>query len=1053
MTRFGLDIGTQSIGWCVLDIDDDKSALVDLGVRVFSDSREPSSDKRIGDPLNVNRRVKRAMRRNLERRKRRRAAMFRLLKECGYIPSDSVGYSEWEQLDPYEIRDRGRYSDLSKEELSRVLLQLAARRGFKSNRKTDKKDSELKGQALRQDNLGKLLGDKTLGSWQHEALDKINESRRNGGGFNGSGIAAIRFKPGTPFYPTRAMYLDEFQKLRERQERKHPNLDWDRIERIIFFQRPLKRPERGHCEFYQEELRAYGALPSAQRFRMLQDINNLAYPDAEGKTRFLTTEQKNKTWAKVSTAKTLSFDQIRKDFGIEAPFNLESKTRDGLKGDSVSYEMRKPACFGKRWDEISLERRDEIVEALLVEDDEEILKGLLRSDHLDESEIEKVLSVDIPVGVASVSSRFMRECSDIMESRWIGYSDAVAAMGMHHSDRAIKVRHEKLPYYGEILSDIVARADPSAPETRPEEKYGRIANPTVHVALNQVRKVVNALTEEYGKPSEIVLEVARDLKKGRKALEEAMKKQRENYERNRASDRMIREITKSGADARVSRMDRKRFQLWSELADGQLGNKCVYCGKPISAAQVFNGQAEIEHILPFSRTLDDSMSNLTISHKSCNNAKGNRTPYEAFGNSPSGFSWPEIQERAWKFPRKKIWRFNEDAMDRFSGENDFIASQLTDTAYIAKAARDYLSVLCDPGKVWASPGRLTASLRDKWDLNACLNRNGDRDFKNRSDHRHHAIDAIVIGLCDRSMMNKASRMNALTGTLDGRFKVPDFPLDRAEIKKRLAETLVSRKPDHGLGGQLFNETAYGWIRRPQESGADERAAVVRKPVASLTPAELNGRAAIVDPGIARRIQEFLNENGVDTGNKKKLEEALQGFSEKTGIRRVRVAAKNSAGLRVIKMRDGEKRYQYSDVAYADIWMLPGKKGKPTYEANFIYRAEAEEAIKKPLGDSRPHPAAKHVARLFKGDPLAIHLPDRIVWARVAGYSTTQNKVDLQPLHSAGSIAEWLKSTNINLIDRYWTPKDDHNFISVNVLFSLGKVSIPTISPLGKTKRR
>ncbi len=1053
MLRYGLDIGTQSIGWCVLEIQEESRKLIDLGVRVFSDSREPSSATRIGDPLNTNRRMKRSMRRNLERRKRRKAAMFRLLSHAGYIPESKEQRLAWNQFDPYLLRSRGLNSDLSKEELARILLQLAARRGFKSNRKTDKKNTELKGQALRQEELRQRLGSQTLGAWQHQMLGTINDSRRMQGRLNTSVIPAIRFKPGTPFYPTRDMYLDEFWQLRSRQERKHPGLDWDRIYRIIFFQRPLKRPERGFCEFYPDERRAYSALPSAQRFRMLQDINNLAYPDCEGKSTFLTPDQKKKLWEKLAVAKTVSFDQIRKDFGIEAPFNLESRTRDALKGDAVSYELRKPSRFGKTWDALPLHRRDNVVESLLTEDSEETLRGLLLSEGLSESAIQEVLAVDIPVGVAGVSARFMRECADYMESRWIGYSDAVAAMGMHHSDRAIRDRYQELPYYGKILSDIVAKSDSTAPESRPEERYGRIANPTVHVALNQVRVVVNALIREYGPPSEIVLEVARDLKKGRKALESLLKKQRENYDRNRAADARIREITKAGPGLKVSPKDRRRFQLWQELGEKQIGNECVYCGNPISAAQVFNGQAEIEHILPLALTLDDSMANLTIAHKTCNNVKGNRTPFQAFGASPVGFSWAGIQERAQKLERNKRWRFQEDAMDRFTGEHDFIASQLTDTAYISKAARDYLSTLCEPGKVWATPGRLTATLREKWDLNSFLNRTGDRGYKNRADHRHHAIDAIVIGLCDRSMLIEAARVNARTDNLEADFKAPVFPLDRVAIKSKLADTLVSLKPDHGLGGQLFNETAYGWILHRTEDGEEEQLAVSRKPVVSLSKAELSGRDAILDRVLSEKISKFLEDRRVDLDQEKARKEALQEFVNQTGIRRVRVAAKNTAGLRVVRMRDGEKRYQYKDVAFADVWMLPRKTGKPRYQATFVYRAEAEETIRKPLGDIRPHPGARHIVRLFKGDPLAIVVDGRVVWGLVAGYATTQNKIDLQPLLASGSTAEWIKSTNVNLIDPYWKPKEGQNHVSINTLFAEGPVSIPAISPLGKVKRR
>jgi CRISPR-associated endonuclease Csn1 len=424
--------------------------------------------------------------------------------------------------------------------------------------------------------------------------------------------------------------------------------------------------------------------------------------------------------------------------------------------------------------------------------------------------------------------------------------------------------------------------------------FGRIPNPTVHIALNQLRKLVNVLITRYGRPDEIVLEFATELKKGRKVLEEILKRQEEYKKKNDYVRGELLTLIGRGGEYRPSRNDIRRYVLWEELGQNHAGRVCVYCGASIGAAQLMNGEAEIEHIIPFSRSLDDSMANLTVAHKRCNLAKGDRSPFEAFGASPHGYNWEEIFERAKNFKGyRKRMRFAPDAIERLQENGGFIASQLTDTAYIAKAARDYLSSVCSSNKVWAIPGQLTAEFRSQWGLNTILSSGLG---KNRSDHRHHAIDAIVVGLSDRSMLQAAAIANA--GQDGGKIRAPAFALDRGDVIDRLKTVLPSVKPDHGKGGALLAETAYGYrVRMPEgadDSTEQEYEYRVRKPVRSLSFAEIEQR--IIDPFISKLLVEHLKVRGIETkSNDKTLEAALVDFEAATGIRRVRIRPKNESG--------------------------------------------------------------------------------------------------------------------------------------------------------------
>ena len=121
--------------------------------------------------------------------------------------------------------------------------------------------------------------------------------------------------------------------------------------------------------------------------------------------------------------------------------------------------------------------------------------------------------------------------------------------------------------------------------------------------------------------------------------------------------------------------NRVRLRLWEELnPDDPLDRRCPYTGEQIGLNSVFSAEVEIEHILPFSRTLDDGIGNKTLSMRHANRFKGQQTPFEAFSLSPKGYDWAEISTRAVNLPKNKSWRFNPDAMDRYNdSERNFLA--------------------------------------------------------------------------------------------------------------------------------------------------------------------------------------------------------------------------------------------------------------------------------------------------------------------------------------------------------------------------------------------
>ncbi len=283
-----------------------------------------------------------------------------------------------------------------------------------------------------------------------------------------------------------------------------------------------------------------------------------------------------------------------------------------------------------------------------------------------------------------------------------------------------------------------------------EERWGKIANPTVHIGLNQIRKVVNTIIKRYGHPAQIVLELARELKQNRETKERVTKEQSKNQKQN---DQFKTDLSKMGLPPHGENL--LRMKLWKELNENDPCNRrCPYTGDQIGMELLFSNEVQIEHILPFAQTLDDSFMNKTLSMRRANRVKENRTPYEAFGESQQGYDWQAILQRVSSLPKNKKERFAADAMQKWLREDkDFLARHLTDTQYLSRIAREYLTAICAPNEVTVTPGRLTALLRGKWGLNKILSDSGKKE---RTDHRHHAVDAAVIAVTDRSLLQKVS---------------------------------------------------------------------------------------------------------------------------------------------------------------------------------------------------------------------------------------------------------------------------------------------------------
>ncbi len=344
---FGLDIGTTSVGFAVIDHDPERKTgtIHRLGVRIFPEARDPD-----GTPLNQQRRQKRMARRQLRRRRLRRRALNELLNASGLLPA--FGSDEWHLVmatDPYDLRRRGLSEALSPYEFGRALYHLAQRRHFRGRdleeigETPDEADGEKEAKTNREETLRTLKSkDLTLGAWLAE---RGPHDRKRGVHANRSAVA------------------DEFDRLWSAQSA-HLDLLCDdalkeSVSDSIFAQRPVfwRKNTLGECRFMPgEALCPRGSWLSQQR-RMLEKLNNLAV--AGGNARPLDDEERAAILARLQTQASMTWGGVRAALrplykargepGAEKglKFNLELGGDKKLSGNIV--EAKLAGVFGESW--------------------------------------------------------------------------------------------------------------------------------------------------------------------------------------------------------------------------------------------------------------------------------------------------------------------------------------------------------------------------------------------------------------------------------------------------------------------------------------------------------------------------------------------------------------------------------------------------------------------------------------------------------------------------------------------------------------------------------
>lgn len=860
----GLDVGATSIGWMLVrDIPVPGSINAIGGVRVFPAAT--ATEKNVEKSKTADRRMARGMRRQHDRRSRRLRRLTYVLREIGLLPAKPQPIDFIYAWDPYELRARGLDEKLEPKEFARALIHLAQRRGFQSNRKARGEEKEAKAIKESIEQLRKEMeaaSCRTVGEYLFNCVPTPNERRRGR-------------------YLHRRMTREEFELLWKRQAEFYPDLlsekAKEQVYNAIFYQRPFLKPERlarlvGHCEFEPEHKRARVGHRLVQRFRIAQEVANIRLIAPDGAERSLSAEEMAKVRAELERKEKLEFEaernrlsQFHKLLGLDASVdvNFSRARRSYLKGNDVEIKFRK--ALGETWETLTEDQKNALNELVLDElDDDRLMERAQAEFHLSPEEAQRLTELSLPDGMGRVSLEAIRKLLPHLENGK-SLTEAIQAVGYDK-------RHERARTYDLLPFPPGTRFAPEREKELIEQglllaNTTEITNPVVRKALFEVRKLVNAIIKKYGKPRRIVVELARDTTG---SIEQRNEIAREQRNREKENKRFAEELEELGI-SEPSRTDIIKYRLWQEC-----NKTCPYSGQPITFEQLFlNGEVEIEHIVPFTRSLDDSFANKTLCFREWNQKKGDRTPYEAFAKSdPEAYEKMLQRVRAFssEYRSQKLRRFRQETVEL----DECVARQLNDTRYIARQVRSYLQLLGVPVNV--TRGQVTAALRRHWGLNTILSPDGS-DEKNRMDHRHHAVDAAVIA------MTTAKHLKNLARREDFRREREPFPAPwpnfRNEIKRAVEGIVVSFAPTRRIRGRLHEETNYGPTRLPNVF-------VRRKPLDELTPSEAE---MIRDPRIRLMVLKRLEGQKV-----KKLKELF------TAENPLRLPSRDGNGVVVKKVR-------------------------------------------------------------------------------------------------------------------------------------------------------
>lgn len=804
----GLDIGISSLGWAIINYDKENqnnNKIIKSGVRIFTIAENPKT----GESLALPRRNARGARRTIKRKTQRLKAIKNLfLKYLNLSKNDIFSthniFGEEKQKDVWQLRDKALKRELTNKEFARVLLHIAKRRGYKSNRKVEENgNSEGKKVLSSIEKNSELLKDYlTIGQAIYQTTKDTHIRRNKKDNYNHS--------------ISRDMLVDEINIIFEKQV-EFGNLyinDTFKKEYLDLFlkQRDFASVDKmvGYCTLEgKTQKRAAKACFSSEEFVTITKLINTKIVDKEGKERAFTKEEIEKvielclhseqpTYIKIkeiisleetSYFKNVDFYEIDKETGEFT--KKATKFISAFKGFHSLRKVVDKTLSKTHWQNMLQDKTllNQIATIFSYhKSDEKINEELQKLEFNPLSEAEKELLINAlieNINFDKFLNLSLKAIDNLLEYMKDGkrYDESVTLCGYTKEDGK---------------NDKFLRA-------LNKDEQLELTNPVVKRALAQTRKVINALIRVYGQFDKVNIELTREIKKShsdRKKIEKAQ----EEYQILKES--IVKNFIENyGKEPRGNEL--LKYRLWQEQ-----GGRCIYSGQEINITRLINdvNYAQIDHILPFSRSLEDAMINKVLCLSKENQDKKNRTPYEYFKEDNKDWHWFEQFVKSLKNIKKpKRDRLLKKNFDENS-EKEFRNRNANDTAFMARFIKDFIEenlelTSKDKQKVFTRSGTLTSMLRHNWGIGN----------KSRDNHLHHAVDALIVAFSTQSEVQKLSTLSAKIDGFSfeksekkaGKLKFnPPLEHFRDEVQKSIDEIFVSFAPRKSVTGEAHEQTIY-----------------------------------------------------------------------------------------------------------------------------------------------------------------------------------------------------------------------------------------------------
>ena len=1045
--RVGLDVGTASLGVAAFSLDENNNPLdlVWKHIRIFDEPLEKSQaglkSKKAG------RRMARMQRRQIDRRLGRTKAIAALAPLLGIQMESSIDSGRT----LVEIRAKAAREQIELSDLIRVFIRMGKRRGYGGIFKQKKEGAVLGEVEVGSNDLNNAmqviaetcslpmitLGEYLYNRWQQGLPTKLKIKEKRDKADELQNLYALRHQVEA-----------EFEQIWQTQSTFYPVLNTQYQGKLlkevfyhtIFHQRPLKAVGGmvGQCSLEPTLARSPRAQLAFQRFRIEKTLADLRW-GAGKRAEKLTSAQKAVIRQLCDEKDTVKFDAIYK--ALEAAscskpetkgLNLDRLNRDEIPGNKTNHVFRKLGLY-EEWKaledctqkEYSTKRERFQIQVI------NFLADLGSPEQLDDplwhtrfakadgtsrqlpevfisfinklkshEKFDRLSKMGFEGGRASYSIKALNSLIDWLDTPW--WPDGWQGEMRPDEDSAVRICYPASFNKPVVLKDKLG----FAPGT---------GNAVVDGSLRQMCYVLNRMLVDLGtQPEQIVVEMARDMSVG---VSKRNERESENNKNRTARIKAEDEIRQHGVTVTPSRV--RRYLLWVEQGKGH----CPYCTKPISLSDALNGaETEYEHILPKSLTqVGLKRSEIVLAHRNCNQEKGNRTPYQAWGHDDN--RWQVIQMRAKYFADNRQYRKAKLLLLA-----DFEAEVLTDesivgfadrqfhqTSWIAKEAAQWLQGICKT-PVSVSRGELTAMLRRKWKLETVIPQarseeglpildeemqvinvqdferfrpiweghraedkanHTERKLNKRIDHRHHLIDAITIGLTSRSLFQRMARQYKIESEREARGQKSRLEVGEPPIKNvreialaAIRECPLSIKPDRYPDGAIFQETAYG---AAVKDGEEKARLTLRVKLADLIDRKkgtveqarkaIQGIVSSIISGIVSKEFERRIVAGKTAPEALALPIYHTLYGKRVEIKKVKCFTSNYADdVAIIShtSKDGRehlKRLPSAGYAYLETEMLDGSIGKQTL-------VNTHQAMKR-----KYKPKLENIIRLHKGDTV------------------------------------------------------------------------------------